>query len=443
MRCAVLFGLSVLLSGTVRAQPSSESFEKWATGRAIPLRTVEADGDINDLLPLKSLVGSARVVAIGEPNHGTHEPLALRNRLIRFLVEEMGFTAVALETSFTESYALARHVAGGPGDLHRTVSNAMSWGFGNFPENAELIQWIREYNADTNHQSKVRFYGIDLSGAQQGAFPQARRAVDFALSFLARGDSAGAQGFRDRLEPQLKKFSTWTYSSLSSTERKELLAGFVEITAALEKQRSALIALSSEEEHAWALHGLVVARQLNSMFEASPTEPWTKPGIPPDAYRATAARESGMADNVRWALDREKPDGRLVVFAHNNHVMNSSMTGGIWSAYRQPPPVMGKFLRPVLGGELVIIGGSSGAAPGGAPLKDDPNNIDTAFAHLGIPRFILDLRSARDAETAFGWLSQPRSLNANSETFVTVTPGDAFDALYFVDTLTGTRARKP
>jgi erythromycin esterase len=443
VRCILLFSLAVLLCGTLRAQPSSESFEKWAAGRAIPLRTIEADGDKKDLLPLKSLVGSAHVVAIGEPNHGTHEPLALRNRLVRFLVEEMGFTGVALETSFTESHTLARFVAGGPGDLHITVSNAMSWGFGNFPENEELIQWIREYNSNTNHHRKVRIYGIDLSGAQDGAFPQARRAVDFALALLGRGDSAGAQGLREKLEQHLKKFSTWKYSSLSSTERKELLEGFGKITAALEKKRVALIALSSEEEYVWALHSLVVARQLNNMFEASPTEPWIKPGIPPDADRMTAVRESGMADNVRWALDREKPTGRLIVFAHNNHVMNSSLTGGIWSAYRQPPPVMGKFLRPMLGADLVIIGGSSGAAPGGTSLKDDPNNINSAFAHLDIPRFILDLRSAGQDKTAFAWLSAPRSLHSNIETFVSVTPIDAFDALYFVDKLTGTRARQP
>ena len=65
-------------------------------------RQVEANGDATDLIPLKSLVGAARVVALGEPTHGAHEPLAFRNRLIRFLVEQMGFTAVALETGFTE-----------------------------------------------------------------------------------------------------------------------------------------------------------------------------------------------------------------------------------------------------------------------------------------------------------------------------------------------------
>jgi len=435
--------LIVLLPRVIHAQQSSEAFEKWASARAISLRTVEADGDMKDLLPLKSVVGGARVVAIGEPNHGTHEPLALRNRLIRFLVEQMGFTAVALETGFTESFALERFVAGGPGELHNTVRDNFSWGFGNFPENEELIQWIREYNADTNHYSKVRFYGIDLSGAQDGAFPQARKAVDFAIALLARGDSAAAQSIREKLEPLLKKFSTWKYASMSSAEREQLVAGFTEITAALERKRSSLVSLSSDEEYEWALHSVMVARQLNTMFELSPTTPWTKPGIPPDAFRMAAAREMGMAGNVSWASKRERPNGRLVVFAHNNHVMNSSVTGGIWSAFRQSPSAMGKLLRPILGRDLVIIGGSSGAGTGGAPLKAEPNNIDFALSQISLPLFILELRPARDDRNVFTWLSAPRSLHANIDTFVTVTPREAFDALYFVNTLTGTRARKP
>jgi erythromycin esterase len=427
----------------VRAQHASDAFAKWASARAIPLRTVEQDDDLKDLLPLESLVGPSRVVALGEPNHGTHEPLALRNRLIRFLVQQMGFTAVALETGFTESYALERFVAGGAGELRSTVRNAMSWGFGNFPENEELIQWIREYNADTNHHAKVRFYGIDLSGAQDGAFPQARRAVDFAITFLGRGDSAAAQSIREKLEPYLKQFSTGNYSSLSSADRERLASGLTEITAALKRKRAALVSISSEEEYEWAVHSVVVARQVKSMFDVSPTSVWTKPGIPPDAYRASAARDSGMADNVRWALEHENPNGRLVVFAHNNHVMNSSVTGGIWSAYRQPPSAMGEFLRPRLGRDLVIVGGTSGASADGKPLKPDSTNLDATLAGIGIPQFILDLRPARDDRAVLAWLSDPRSLHANIDTCVTITPATAFDALYFMGALTPAPARKP
>lgn len=437
--CAAL----ALLAIEADAQQDSNAFVKWASARAISLRTVEPDEGVKDLLSLKPLVGTSRVVAIGEPIHGMHEPLAFRNRLIRFLVEQMGFTAVALETGFTESYSLNSFVAGGAGELRGTVRDGMSWSFGNFPENEELIQWIREYNADKNHHTKVRFYGIDLSGGQDGAFPKARLAVDFAITFLARRDAAAAQGIRENLEPYLKKFSSRDYPSLSSAERERLLAGFTEITAALERNRSALVSASSDEEYEWALHSVVVARQLNKFFEVSPTSPWSGPGIPPDGYRLMAARDSGMADNVRWALEHENPTGRLVVFAHNAHVMNSSMTGGIWSAYRQPPSAMGKFLRPLLGPDLVIIGGTSGATPGGKPLNADPTNMDAALAQVAIPRFLLDFRPARDDHAVFAWLSEPRSLHANIETYMTVTPANAFDAVYFVETLTPARARKP
>ena len=44
----------------------------------------------------RGLCDTAHVVAFGEPTHGAHEPLEARNRLFRFLVERMGFTAIAL-----------------------------------------------------------------------------------------------------------------------------------------------------------------------------------------------------------------------------------------------------------------------------------------------------------------------------------------------------------
>ena len=63
-------------------------------------------GDDSDLIPLHTIAGSARVVAIGEPTHGGHEPLAFRNRLVRYLVEHEGFTAVGIE-SFHQPYRLS------------------------------------------------------------------------------------------------------------------------------------------------------------------------------------------------------------------------------------------------------------------------------------------------------------------------------------------------
>jgi erythromycin esterase len=104
---------------------------------------------------------------------------------------------------------------------------------------------------------------------------------------------------------------------------------------------------------------------------------------------------------------------------------------------------MGKLLRPLLGADLVIIGGTSGATPGRKPLNADPTDIDAALAQVAIPRLLLDLRPARDDHAVLAWLSEPRSLHAKIETCMTVTLANAFDAVYFVETLTPARSRKP
>jgi len=78
-----------------------------------------------------------------------------------------------------------------------------------------------------------------------------------------------------------------------------------------------------------------------------------------------------------------------------------------------------------------------------ATMEADPTSIDAALASLGIPQFVLDLRTAHDEPLVLAWLSERRSLHANLKTHFTVTPATAFDALFFVKELTPARARQP
>ncbi|MEO8621223.1 MAG: erythromycin esterase family protein [bacterium] len=410
----------------------SHAFTTWAAAHAIPLRTIEAGGDVNDLSPLDSLVGSARVVAIGEPTHGAHEPLALRNRLVQYLVEHMGFTAVAIETGFSESHSVARYIAGGPGDARSITRDGLSWGFGNFGENAALIEWLHNWNADPTHTRKVHFYGFDLSGAANGAFPNARNGIDSVLAYLTRTDSAAASAAHVSLDQYLGRFSSYTYDKLSSSDRARLAAGLAQLSDALRSAKRKLVDASSDEDYEWMLHRVIVAQQVHRMLDVSPPMS-PSPDIPPDAFRESQARDSGMAENVRWALERGGSAGRLVIFAHNGHVMNSSVEGGIWSAYTQPPAAMGKYLRSALGRDLVVIGGTSGVAPSVKGTAD----VDDALSQVGVPRFLLDLRGTDGG--AMGWLSERHTLRANETTVMIVTARSAFDAVYYVDRLTASR----
>ena len=59
---------------------------------AHPLTGAAADYD-----PLLKLIGDARFVLLGEASHGTHEFYRERAEITKRLIQEKGFTAVAVE----------------------------------------------------------------------------------------------------------------------------------------------------------------------------------------------------------------------------------------------------------------------------------------------------------------------------------------------------------
>lgn len=429
----------VLLAFAGTAHCAEDPFAKWAAAHAFPVTTLDFSADSSDLQPLASVVGTARVVALGEPTHGAHEPLALRNRLIRFLVEKMGFTAVALESGFTESSAVASFVALGPGEAQGVVRDGLTSGKGSFGENRELVQWMRDYNvAAAADRHRIRFYGIDLTAGGRISGP--KRALDFSLAFLSRSDAADADRIRESLDGTLP--ADGEFGSLSKTALAALDRGIAAIAAATVRNRDSLIARSSAAEYRWALHNLAVARQLARYFHV--TTPRTNEDMR-EAGPAIAARDYAMAENVRWAVDNEGAGGRVIVFAHNNHVMNWKEDGGYWAGMREKPLMMGANLRRAYGKDLLIIAASSLSAAAGLPSPEPlEDSIDDTLARVGMPRMLLDLRTARQDPAALAWLSRQRSLHANISSHVLITPATAVDAFVFTRELTpalGTEGR--
>jgi len=96
--------LIVGLAWTANADNSqSDNFLKWAKKHAHPLNSLHPGTGFADLHVLKEIIGEARIVGIGESVHATHEFSSLQHRIIEFLVIEMGFTAVAVESGLAES----------------------------------------------------------------------------------------------------------------------------------------------------------------------------------------------------------------------------------------------------------------------------------------------------------------------------------------------------
>ncbi|MFD2500209.1 erythromycin esterase family protein [Rhizorhabdus histidinilytica] len=202
---AVMATLGLLLSASAAAEADpAAAFLAWARDHAVPLPAC----DDPSMAAVGRAAGTARMIALGEPAHGAHEPLAFRNCLFRHLVEQQGFTAIAIESGTSEARRLHDYVAGGPGDVRQLVRESLSWGFGRFAENVALVEWMRAYNADPAHARKIAFYGIDMSGGDssgagrtRGSRSTPRSPISRASMLRTRAPCGGGRALPRALHP--------------------------------------------------------------------------------------------------------------------------------------------------------------------------------------------------------------------------------------------------
>src|SRR5499433_2764057 len=121
------------------AEPDARDREviTWLKANAMPLATAEPGTGINDLEPLRPLIGDARVVALGEATHGTREFFQLKHRVIEYCVSQLGFTVIAFEADFGATLAVNDYVLRDNGNARDAAS---SMGFWDTEEVAALIE---------------------------------------------------------------------------------------------------------------------------------------------------------------------------------------------------------------------------------------------------------------------------------------------------------------
>lgn len=407
--------------GPATAQgPSPESL--WLQSHAVRLSHVDPSASLDELEPLRQMVGDARVVALGEATHGTKEFFQMKHRILRFLVERMGFTAFAIEASWPEANRIDRYVRAGEGNPEVLLSGLYFWTW-NTREVLDMIQWMRQQNAAGR---QVGFYGFDMQ------YPG--MAIDNVLQFVRVVDSRAAAEFEQHLaclsvhaNDARGQFPMPGYAAQPQAYRDACLADLSWVETALAERQVAYGARSSEADWARAARSARVAVQYEQMRSGRVT------------------RDASMADNASWLLDQLGPQGKIVLWAHNGHVWTGS-------------GAMGHQLRQAFGRQLFVLGfdfalgnftgvrysGSSYQGLGVLSVERPvASSYEEYFAAAEIPEFLLDLRG-HDLQSADSrWLAGPRSFRsigccydpgAASSYWSQARLPDLFDAIVFFET---------
>ena len=144
-----------------------------------------------DLDAVVERLGDARVVCLGEASHGTHEFYRLRARITRRLIEEKGFTVVAVEADWPDAErvdAYVRHRA--PAETEwEAFARFPTWMWRNEPVR-DFVEWLRVWNGDRAEAERTGFFGLDLYSLYT--------SLDAVLGYLDEWDPELAETARAR-----------------------------------------------------------------------------------------------------------------------------------------------------------------------------------------------------------------------------------------------------
>ncbi|MFI7054757.1 erythromycin esterase family protein [Streptosporangium canum] len=374
-------------------------FADWLRGHAVPLTHLDPEAPLDDLEPLRDIIGTARVVAIGENSHFVTEFERIRRRVLRFLVERCGFTVLAFEYGFSEGFPLDAWAQGEgtDDDLSAHLAAAIPVGLD------EPLRWIRRHNRTAAHP--VRFAGIDIPAAGGSLLPALAPVTDYlrqvdpetlpAIQTATRiaGSFAGASA--------AAAAPAWT--RLAAAEQDTLSATLMRLLIRFRAVAPLYISRGDRRSYDIALRRLEAACHADYGFRAM-AGLYAGNGLTAD----TSARDVYMAGSILWHLERLHPGTRIVLAAHNAHIQKTPVS---FDGHLTGLP-MGQHLHDSLGDDYValaltsVTGHTADMRPDenarfGFAIDDtaleppEPGSVEAAFADADLGLSIADLRRAR------------------------------------------------
>ncbi len=391
------FSLNAFTAKTTEGRPMTHAagvyatLDDWIAHEAIPF-SLDSRPDFNAAVDtvIGALGDSVALLGFGEALHGGEELLVLRNQLFQRLVEAYGYSAIAIESSFPRGPIVNEYVLGhGPASYEAVQETGLSHGFGKFEANRELVEWMRQYNADPAHQMKLQFYGFDSPTDVTTDSP--RQTLHFALDYLSERDEALGQEYRNRIDPLLGQDSAWedpaaaldpTQSIGRSKASTALRIETEELISELCVRRPELVAKSDESRYLEAVHYAVVARQLLN-YHATLAQTSDK-----RQERLLGIRAAMMAENLAYIVSREQGRGNVLVFAHNTHLKRGKVQWQ-WGNETVSWWPVGSHLHEMFGRRYVVIGSAVGSSPANGIGQPEAGTLEARFTSAPGPvRFI-------------------------------------------------------
>ncbi|MFD0898938.1 erythromycin esterase family protein [Actinomadura sediminis] len=354
---------------------SEKTVADWVAATARPVHADTADGPLTDLEPLRDAARGAVAAAVATATRGAHELFVLHDRVLRFLVEELGFRTLALEEDWTTGLRLDAYARTGRDDPAAALRDAwLPW---QTAEVLDALRWIRSFN-ERHPDDPVRIIGLDFHATRASAYD----AVEEHVRRAAPGRAAELAGLLAPLRPD----------------------------GPIDEHVARYRALPDKRPH------IERAERALALVRSLPVDPIAVRHAQAIAdFHHLHARpvldiehvERRFAQNILWW--HEHTGSKVVYWGGTAHASagEAVLNGGLGQARTNA----GGLLRRRLGARFLAIGLTfdHGAVHGGVPVPPPPAAFgDAVLGTAGPPHYLLDLRDARTRTDEVGaWLGTP------------------------------------
>lgn len=404
---------------------AGERIPVWLKSRIVPLRSIDpADEDFSDLNPVGDAIGGASMVLLGEPSHGAGSAFAAKARLVKFLHQHHGFDVLVWESGL---YDVALAQAGMASAASDAVAAARKGVFALWTEAAEVAPLFDYIKASQATPRPLVMAGFDMQVTADGS------VVHFAQDLRALAGDLRAGAVRNEAE-NLAETVIAARDRLYATKFAEphdlesLAAAVKGLGDLIASNRAVFDAARNPRDIAFLGRCLANMRsdaQLRAEAAKGPTN-----------TARESRRDAWNADNLRWLAETYYPGRKIIVWAHNVHVMNGYYAPGFRDLHLQKQDgdmiTTGVLTRAWLGDKAYVIGitaftGEEGFAMGGphTPIAPaPPGSIEAGLHALGKPFVFVNLKAAPDK-----LLMRAPKFDAN----LVAEPGQVYDGLIFID----------
>ncbi len=268
---------------------------------------------MKDLDSLIEKVGDARYVLLGEASHGTHEYYTMRMQITRKLIEEKGFSFIAVEGDWPDCYKINRYIKGhnleakSAFDVLQEFRRWPTWMWANW-EVVALLEWMKVHNKKFSKDRKIGFYGLDVYSLSE--------SLDAVLKYLDRTDKKTMQSALNALkcfEPYAdKEGQSYAQSTLivPDTCEQDVVNLLKDIRKNLTSYNSDAEAVFSAEQNAF------IAVNAEAYYRAM-----VRPG--PNSWNI---RDHHMVDTLNKLMDFHGAKAKAIVWEHNTHIGDARAT---------------------------------------------------------------------------------------------------------------------